>query len=98
MRPDFFARFGDLMRRGGVWKGQRLLSAAFVRKAIAPSPTNGCYGWLIWDGPESRSVTWNFFGVLGIAPATGRVYPVRPLWALDLATYEPGPAFCDAAT
>ncbi|MFL5779043.1 MAG: orotate phosphoribosyltransferase [Chloroflexota bacterium] len=25
---------------------------------------------------------------------TGRVYPLRSLWQLDLATYEPGPATC----
>lgn len=48
MVPDDFGRLGELMRRDGVWKGRRLLSRAFMREAIAPSPTNGCYGWLIW--------------------------------------------------
>jgi CubicO group peptidase (beta-lactamase class C family) len=48
MRPDDFARLGDLMRRGGVWNGKRLLSQEFVTRAVAPSKTNGCYGWLIW--------------------------------------------------
>lgn len=48
MRPDDFGRLGDLMRRGGVWKGKRLLSQAFVRQALTPTQTNGCYGWLIW--------------------------------------------------
>ena len=48
MRPDDFGRLGELMRRGGVWRGRRLLSKRFVREAIAPSATNGCYGWLIW--------------------------------------------------
>jgi orotate phosphoribosyltransferase len=28
------------------------------------------------------------------SPATGRVYPLRSLWSLDLPTYEPGPATC----
>jgi orotate phosphoribosyltransferase len=28
------------------------------------------------------------------SPLTGRVYPLRALWAMDLATYEPGPATC----
>jgi len=28
------------------------------------------------------------------SPATGRVYPVRSLWQLDLPTYEPGAATC----
>lgn len=28
------------------------------------------------------------------SPATGRVYPLRALWVLDLPTWEPGPATC----
>jgi orotate phosphoribosyltransferase len=28
------------------------------------------------------------------SPGTGRVYPLRALWAMDLATYQPGPAGC----
>ena len=48
MRPDDFGRLGELLRRGGSWRGRRLLAPAYVRNAIAPSPTNGCYGWLIW--------------------------------------------------
>ena len=28
------------------------------------------------------------------SPATGRAYPLRALWHLDLPTYEPGPATC----
>lgn len=48
MHPDDSARLGELLRRGGVWEGRRLLSRRYVREALAPSPTNGCYGWLIW--------------------------------------------------
>jgi CubicO group peptidase (beta-lactamase class C family) len=48
MTPDDYGRLGDLMRRGGVWKGRRLLSREYVRRAVEPSKTNGCYGWLIW--------------------------------------------------
>jgi CubicO group peptidase (beta-lactamase class C family) len=48
MRPDDFGRLGELMRRGGVWRGRRLLSREFMRAAVAPSRTSGCYGWLIW--------------------------------------------------
>jgi CubicO group peptidase (beta-lactamase class C family) len=48
MRPDDFGRMGELMRRGGVWRGRRLLSKEFIERAVAPSATNGCYGWLIW--------------------------------------------------
>jgi orotate phosphoribosyltransferase len=28
------------------------------------------------------------------SPSTGRVYPLRSLWQLDLPTYEPGPGTC----
>jgi CubicO group peptidase (beta-lactamase class C family) len=48
MRPDDFGRLGELLRRGGVWRGRRLLSRRFVREALTPSQTNGCYGYLIW--------------------------------------------------
>jgi CubicO group peptidase (beta-lactamase class C family) len=48
MRPDDFGRLGELMRRGGVWGGRRLLSREYVSQAVAPSRTNGCYAWLIW--------------------------------------------------
>jgi CubicO group peptidase (beta-lactamase class C family) len=48
MRPDDYGRLGELLRRGGVWRGERLLSQEFMRRALEPTPTNGCYGWLIW--------------------------------------------------
>jgi CubicO group peptidase (beta-lactamase class C family) len=48
MRPDDYARLGELLRRDGVWNGKRLLSHAYVTRATAPSETSGCYGWLIW--------------------------------------------------
>lgn len=48
MRPDDYARLGELMRRGGAWRGKRLLSKRYVTEATSPSPTNGCYGYLIW--------------------------------------------------
>ena len=48
MPTDDFARLGELMRRGGMWDGRRLLSQRYVREAVTPSATNGCYGYLIW--------------------------------------------------
>lgn len=30
------------------------------------------------------------------SPATGRIYPLRALWPLELPTYEPGPDTCPA--
>jgi hypothetical protein len=48
MRPDDYGRLGELLRRGGLWRGKRLLSKRFVSEATSPSRTNGCYGYLIW--------------------------------------------------
>ena len=28
------------------------------------------------------------------SPGSGRIYPLRPLWQLELQTYDPGPATC----
>jgi orotate phosphoribosyltransferase len=30
------------------------------------------------------------------SPSTGKTYPLRSLWRLDLPTYEPGPTGCPA--
>ena len=35
MRPDDFGRLGELMRRGGVWRGRRLLSASTCARGHA---------------------------------------------------------------
>jgi CubicO group peptidase (beta-lactamase class C family) len=48
MRADDFGRLGELMRRGGRWRGRRILSRRYMNEAIRPSATNGCYGWLHW--------------------------------------------------
>ena len=48
MKADDYGRLGDLFRRGGMWKGKRLLSREYIRRSVEPSKTNGCYGWLIW--------------------------------------------------
>jgi hypothetical protein len=57
MTPDDFARLGELMRRGGVWQGKRLLSRRFMREAIAPVAQNGCYGWFIWVNSSKPCVS-----------------------------------------
>jgi CubicO group peptidase (beta-lactamase class C family) len=48
MVPDDFAKLGELMRRGGVWNGRRLLSRRYLREALTPVRQSGCYGYLIW--------------------------------------------------
>lgn len=48
MRADDFARLGELLRRGGIYDGRRLLSKRVVRESISPVAQSGCYGWMIW--------------------------------------------------
>ena len=38
MTPDDYARFGELMRLGGVWHGQRLLSKRFRARGDHADP------------------------------------------------------------
>lgn len=57
MRVDDFARLGELLRRGGVWNGRRLIARRYVREALTPTATNGCYGWLIWLNAGSPCVS-----------------------------------------
>ena len=56
MRTEDYARMGELMRRGGVWRGKRLLSKTYMRDSITPTKTNGCYGYLIWLNRDAPCV------------------------------------------
>jgi CubicO group peptidase (beta-lactamase class C family) len=56
MRPDDYGRLGELFRRGGLWSGKRLLSKEYVRESITGTPTNGCYGWLIWTNDKAPCI------------------------------------------
>ena len=75
MRPDDYARLGDLMRRGGSWRGQRLLSPVFMHDAVAATPTNGCYGWLIWTNAGAPCVNPT---VTSRSVLQGREFPDLP--------------------
>jgi CubicO group peptidase (beta-lactamase class C family) len=49
------ARFGLLFQCGGMWKGQQLISRAWLAAARQPSPAFGRYGYLWWLNTEK---TW----------------------------------------
>lgn len=55
-----WARFGELVRQGGVWQGQRLIDEALLQKCFEPSKVNPLYGLTWWLGrpisPAQRSV------------------------------------------
>jgi hypothetical protein len=36
------------MENDGVWRGHRVLSAAYIKRVHTPTKTNGCYGLLFW--------------------------------------------------
>ncbi|MCZ0733792.1 serine hydrolase domain-containing protein [Phreatobacter sp. AB_2022a] len=42
------ARFGLMVARGGLWGSRRILSDAWVKAMLTPSPTLGNYGYLWW--------------------------------------------------
>ena len=42
------ARVGLLVARRGNWNGRQLLPASWIDQMLAPSPTNGSYGFLWW--------------------------------------------------
>jgi len=42
------ARFGLLVARGGAWRGRQIMSSAWVKAMLSPSPTNESYGYLWW--------------------------------------------------
>ena len=48
MTPDDYGRLGELLRRGGKWRGRRLIAPRIARAAVRATRTNGCYAWMIW--------------------------------------------------
>lgn len=48
MTVDDYGRFGELLRRDGVWKGQRLLSQDYTQYAVSPSDAYPCVAAHIW--------------------------------------------------
>lgn len=67
--PENLGKLGLLVQQEGMWNGQRLLSADFVRRAteahVSPPPELGDYdyGWQIWVGRKEHSFLFN--GMLG---------------------------------
>lgn len=51
--PIYFARLGLLAQHHGAWNGKQIVSAAYLRAAVANQPTNPCYGFLFWHNGGS---------------------------------------------
>lgn len=92
MRPDDYARFGELLRRDGVWAGKRLLSSTYAQAAVTPTATNGCYGWLIWlnakpcVGGETRwpGLPAGMYGFNGLDHQVVTVFPEQGVQVVRL--------------
>lgn len=48
LSPRLMPRLAHLLLNEGVWNGERLLPAGFVRAARSSNPVNGGYGYLMW--------------------------------------------------
>ena len=52
------ARFGLLFQNNGVWNGKRMISEAWIKKAITPSVPNVNYGYMWWLNQKEGSRYW----------------------------------------
>ncbi|MFC9994776.1 serine hydrolase domain-containing protein [Nocardia sp. NPDC127526] len=50
--PDDLSRLGLLVANGGRWHGARIVSEDYLRRAVTPSDTYRCYGYLFWLGAD----------------------------------------------
>lgn len=48
LSADDLARLAELVRRGGLWRGRRLIGAEPLREALMPGARNPCHGWMTW--------------------------------------------------
>ncbi|MGH8997956.1 MAG: serine hydrolase domain-containing protein [Acidimicrobiia bacterium] len=48
LRPLEFGRLGQLMLTDGLYQGQRVVSAEFMRGFRSPSPANCGFGFMVW--------------------------------------------------
>lgn len=49
------ARFGLLYLGRGAWKGEQILSEAWINDALTPSPANENYGYMWWLDPNDSN-------------------------------------------
>lgn len=72
LRPLEFGRLGELMRRQGVFAGERLIDAAYLRLLQTGTRANCGYGYMVWlnsCGGGERQVNASIVVRREIAPA-----------------------------
>ena len=60
LRPRDMAAIGELVRLGGVWEGERVVSQAWLDASLKPGSKftdGGGYGYQWWLGPEGSGLT-----------------------------------------
>ena len=77
LSPDAMVRFGEMIRSGGVWNGERVLSEAWIEASLTPrtrSPWSGLsygYGWFLGRSSGADVALARGYGgqVIAVVPA-----------------------------
>ena len=79
LSPRAMARFGEMVRQGGTWNGQQVVSRDWIERSFTPvtrSPWSGLgygYGWFIAETRGGRYALARGYGgqVIAVAPEAG---------------------------
>lgn len=84
------SRLGTLYLRGGVWEGERLLPASWVKAATAPQIPAGkqYYGYFFWVGTDNFSVSGKWGQKCIVYPAEKRVVTWEGDMPEDAGSFE----------
>ncbi|MBS8226513.1 serine hydrolase domain-containing protein [Vannielia litorea] len=82
--PDGLTRFGEMIRAGGVWEGERLVSSEWIEASFLPrtrSPWSGLgygYGWFLGETEGMRYGLARGYGgqVLAVCPEAAVVVTI----------------------
>ena len=92
MRPDDFARFGVLFAAGGVWRGERLISASYVRESLtAQSPFYGFQWWVMNAAYLGRQPPIDIVAAHGLEGQHIYVWPDADVVLVVLTKFEHDP-------
>jgi len=98
IRAQDLARLGQMMLDGGLWRGKRILSAAWIAESTRPSRREPGYGLLWWLHQEFRAMVaddeviaqWRAGGasadfIARLTPLKDRVFTDREAWFAAIA-------------
>jgi CubicO group peptidase (beta-lactamase class C family) len=79
LSPRAMLRIGEMLRQGGTWDGQQVISPEWVEASLTPatrSPFSGLdygYGWFLGNAPQGRVAIARGYGgqVIAVAPEVG---------------------------